>query len=80
MISLEQKFNRFVTSDLNGKLRNREETFLGTCICKTWNVSIMVETALIWIVALVIGFLTYNVIRAVRKGIRASGIDQNGHE
>ena len=80
MISLEQKFNRFVTSDLNGKLRNREETFLGTCICKTSNVSKMVETALIWIVALVIGFLTYIVIRAVRKGIRASGIDQNGHE
>ena len=79
MISLEQKFNRFVTSDMNGKLRNREETFLGTCICKTWNVSKMVETALIGIVALVIGFLTYIVIRAVKKGIRASEIDQDGH-
>ena len=80
MISLEQKFNRFVTSDMNGKLRNREETFLGTCICKTWNVSKMVESALIGIVALVIGSLTYIVIIAVRKGIRASEIDQNGHE
>ena len=65
---------------MNGKLRNREETFLGTCICKTWNVSKMVESALIGIVALVIGFLAYIVIRAVRKGIRASKIDQNGHE
>lgn len=40
----------------------------------------MVESALIGIVALVIGFLAYIVIRAVRKGIRASEIDQNGHE
>ena len=72
-LCLEQKFNQFVTSDMNGKLRNREETFLGTCICKTWNMSKIVEIALIGIVALIAsGFLTKEVITRVYQSFRRS--------
>lgn len=72
-VCLEQKFNQFVTSDMNGKLRNREETFLGTCICKTWNMSKIVEIALIGIVALIAsGFLTKEVITRVYQSFRRS--------
>ena len=72
-LCLEQKFNRFVTSDMDGKLRNREDTFLGTCICKTWNISKIVEIALIGIVALICsGFLTKQVITRVYKSFLRS--------
>lgn len=58
---------------MDGKLRNREETFLGTCICKTWNISKIVETALIGIVTLICsGFLTKQVITRVYKSFRRS--------
>ena len=62
---------------MNGKLRNREETFLGTCICKTWNVPNLVEIAIVGLVALVlVGFMTKIVIKAVKKTIRPSETDQ----
>ena len=62
---------------MNGKLRNREETFLGTCICKTWNVANLVEIAIAGLVALVlVGFMTKIVIKVVKKTIRLSETDQ----